>query len=69
MGTMNTLGKAGATSMGFQKRSQSSMNSTCSNENKLGMTSHWKTTYQGVVEESLATPASRAERPLWTLPR
>ena len=56
MGTMNTLGKAGATSMGFN-RSKSSMQSSSSNDSKVGMTSHWKTTYQGVSEESLAKPA------------
>jgi hypothetical protein len=45
-GTTNTLGKAGATTIGFN-RSQSSAKSIISNqdEGKVGMTSHWKTMY------------------------
>ncbi|TNV72348.1 hypothetical protein FGO68_gene16976 [Halteria grandinella] len=32
-------------------------------------TSHWKSTYQGVVQETLSKPASQSKRPEWSLPR
>ena len=31
--------------------------------------SHWKSTYNGVVEERLSKDRQRSERPLWSLPR
>ena len=33
------------------------------------MVSHWKSTYNGVVEEALSKDRQKSERPLWSLPR
>lgn len=70
MGAGNTLGKAGATTIGFNRSASSATSSVSSSDaGKAGMTSHWKTTYNGVAEGTLSKPAHRAERPLWSLPR
>ena len=60
----STLLKAGSTTVGFNN----SETPKSANEG-VNPTSHWKSTYSGVVEESLAQPATRAQRPMWSLPR
>jgi len=39
------------------------------NQNERAMTSHWKSTYQGNVEETLSRAPMRSMRPEWSLPR
>ena len=51
----NTLTNAGATSVGFKGNNAT----TATGDNKANPTSHWKSTYNGVVEESLSQQVTR----------
>ena len=57
------LSQAGKSAVGFDNKSVSSMSSmsssqsSISNASKTLATSHWKTSYQGVNEQTLSQPA------------
>lgn len=59
----SALSQAGKSAVGFNQTS-----SNMSQASKT-MTSHWKTSYQGVNEITTTQQASRAQRPEWSLPR
>lgn len=59
------LSKAGKSAVEFNKTGMSGASSS----SKALATSHWKTMYQGTVEQTLSQPAQRSERPQWSLPR
>lgn len=58
--------QAGASTIGLSSQSQRSAKEQTE---QVAPTSHWKSTYNGVVEETLANPTTQAQRPLWSLPR